>query len=96
MRPSPIKEPTMGMVEIPTFADLLKLFDPSVHDRLEDTLRPDDEGYVVFEVLDFCSSQFGRRTSCVVGPSRELFKSIDECEGTWLGDLPSQRQYADA
>lgn len=74
--------------------ELLELFDPSVHAVIETSLKrySDAVGIVVFENQDFSSSRFGDRTACLVGPSN-TYKTPQECEGKWLNDLPSQRQY---
>lgn len=53
---------------------------------------PDAVALVRFENLAFDSSQYGRATVVVVGPSN-TFKSVEGCAGKWLNDLPSQRQY---
>jgi hypothetical protein len=50
---------------------------------------------VLFENQDFCSSRFGARTVVCVGPGC-TYRTPEECEGKWLHDLPSQRQYAAA
>lgn len=73
----------------------LALFDPIVHATLANrwALHPDAEAFVVFENLMLDSSACGERTAVVVGPSC-TFKSVAWCEGKWLNDLPSQRQYA--
>ena len=55
--------------------------------------EPATTGLVRFENLDFNSSQFGTQTIMCVGPTR-TYKTIEECEGKHLYDLPSQRQYA--
>jgi hypothetical protein len=83
------------MTEIASLEDYLALFHESVHDRLTDLLEPSDEGYVVVENQDFWASRFGERTARIVGPTRGI-PTITACEGRWIGDLPSRRQYADA
>ncbi len=47
---------------------------------------------VVFENQMFDSSLVGQQTAVSVGPGC-LLKSKEDCEGKWLNDLPSQRQY---
>lgn len=76
--------------------EFLELFDPSVHDKLREALEryPGAEGLVCFTNVAFDSSSFGKRTAIVVGPSN-TFTSFKFCEGKWLNDLPSQRQYPD-
>lgn len=78
-----------------TREELFALFDESVHSRLEDciTRYPDCEGVVVFENQMMGSSELGMRSAVVVGPSN-TYKSIADCEGKWINDLPSRRQYA--
>jgi len=81
------------MREIPK-AEFLAEFDDSIHSDIEKAFEryPDCEALVMFENQDFCSSEFGRRQCLVVGPSN-TFKSVEDCKGKWLNDLPSQRQY---
>lgn len=75
-------------------AKFLEQFDPSIHDAIKQAVLryPDCEAVVCFmnEAMD--SSSFGERQALVVGPSN-TFKSVADCEGKWLKDLPSQRQY---
>jgi hypothetical protein len=77
--------------------EFLAMFDPRVYDTLRSTLEryPDAEALVCFENLAFDSSAFGDRSAVVVGPSN-TFRSVADCVGKWLNDLPSQRQYASA
>jgi hypothetical protein len=56
---------------------------------------PDDTHAVIFVNLDFSSSQFGHWTVMVVGPT-ETYKTLTDIDGSWLHDLPSQRQYPSA
>jgi hypothetical protein len=74
--------------------EFLSLFDESVHAAIMEQFNrfPDAEAVVCFENLAFDSSNFGARSALVVGPSN-TFKSIGECDGKWINDLPSQRQY---
>lgn len=53
----------------------------------------DGTAVVIFRNQMMDSSAFGDSSSVVVGPSN-TFKSVEECEGKWLKDLPSQRQHA--
>ena len=79
-----------------TKAEFYEKFDPDVHDQLDAQLaKPGVTGLALFENVDFCSSAFGARTACIVGPAC-TFKTAADCEGKWLNDLPSQRQYAQA
>jgi hypothetical protein len=76
--------------------ELLELFDESVHQAILDAADRYDATYiVVFENHNFDSSAFGARTAMTVGPNN-TYKSPAECEGKWLNDLPSQRQYPTA
>lgn len=75
-----------------TEAELLEMFDPEVHDRLRASLDKHD-GLVVFENQAFDSSQFGARSALPYGPEASN-KRLEDLEGKWLNDLPSQRQYA--
>ena len=77
--------------------EFLSHFDPSVHARIKAAVvrYPDAEAVVIFENVAFDSSAFGDRQALVVGPSN-TFKSVEFCEGKWLNDLPSQRQYPQA
>lgn len=85
------------MLKMLTKQEFFALFDESVHDRIREVMQryPDAEAVVVFENVDFCSSQFGARSALPVGPSN-TFKSVSDTEGKWLNDLPSQRQYPQA
>ena len=71
--------------------DLKSMFDPSVHDALEQLAR-DARYVVVYEVIDFWSSRFGNRTAIKVGPGCQV-ETLEQALQIWLGDLPSQRQY---
>ena len=77
-------------VDLATF---LESFDPSVHERIGALLDRDGVSAVVcFENVCMDSSALGERTALIVGPSC-TYKNVDACEGQWLNDLPSQRQY---
>lgn len=77
-----------------TWDEFFELFDPEVHDAIRDSLRRFGSEYVVcFECLDMCSSHLGERTAMGVGP-KNTYKTLEEVDGKWLHDLPSQRQYA--
>jgi hypothetical protein len=74
--------------------ELLALFDESVRDALEAQMRkPGVEAVVIFECVQMDSSSFGNRTALIVGDPY-TFKSVEACEGKWIKDLPSQREYA--
>jgi len=80
-------------IKIITFDEVLKMFDESVHDRIRYHWdKPGTVGLVVFENMVFDSSAFGARSCLPVGEPW-TYKTIKECEGKWLNDLPSQRQY---
>ena len=74
--------------------DFKALFDGSLGEWIEKKLTmPTARGLVCFENIDFGSSRFGDRTAMVVGDDC-TYKTVEECEGRHLYDLPSQRQYA--
>ena len=69
---------------------------PSLRDRILGAAGATGATHLVlFENQDFWSSQFGAKTVVCVGPGC-TYKAPEECEGKWLNDLPSQRQYATA
>ena len=47
---------------------------------------------VLFVNQDFSSPEFGRWTVMAIGPN-QTYKTTADVEGSWLNDLPSQRQY---
>ena len=49
---------------------------------------------VLFKNQQFDSPSFGKSTVVCVGPTC-TYKTAQDCEGKWLNDLPSQRQYAE-
>lgn len=69
-------------------------FDTSIHDQIVKSAAayPDAEAIVRFENQDLSSTNLGAASALVVGPNN-TFKSVTDCEGKWLYDLPSQRQY---
>jgi len=77
--------------------ELLELLDPEIHGSVLGMPKrfPDAEAVVLFENVTLDSSRLGERTVCIVGPGRGI-PSVAECEGQWLNDLPSQRQYPQA
>lgn len=76
--------------------EFLALFDASVHEALLRTAQqPGTTALVVFENPNLDSRELGERTAMAVGPER-TYESVEVCEGRWLYDLPSQRQYAGA
>jgi len=75
---------------------LLELFDPSVHGKIEELLAKSDvNGAIVFENHDMCSSNLGARTAVIYGDN-QTYKTAEQAHGKWINDLPSQRQYADS
>ena len=79
-----------------TKQQLMDMMDESVHSCIEIRETSNKATHLVlFENQDFSSSQFGMRTVVCVGPEC-TYKIPSECEGKWLHDLPSQRQYATA
>jgi len=54
--------------------------------------KSDAIGIVLFENRMMDSTNYGRMTAMIIGPTN-TFKSAEDCEGKFLNDLPSQRQY---
>lgn len=54
--------------------------------------KSDATGIVLFENLMMDSSSRGAMTAMLVGPTN-TYKSAEDCEGKYLNDMPSQRQY---
>jgi len=54
--------------------------------------KTDATGLVLFENLQMDSSSYGRMTAMLIGPTN-TYKSVEDCEGKFLGELPSHRQY---
>jgi len=74
--------------------ELLAEMDVDVHPLIEKNIKKYQATHLVlFENQDMCSSSLGARTVMCVGKNN-TYKTIEECEGKWLNDLPSQRQYA--
>ena len=74
--------------------EFLALFDESVHSAIARKAEQYQAIAVVyFENQMFDSSAFGSRSALPVGPNN-TYKTVEACEGKWLNDLPSQRQYA--
>ena len=74
-------------------AELLKMFDESAYPKVEAAIEATGATHLVcFENLALDSSSLGERTVLCVGPTC-TFKRPKDCEGKWLKDLPSQRQY---
>lgn len=80
------------MIEM-TYDELLEQFHENVHQQIKESVERNRGTHVVMAVnqqLD--SSRCGEKTAMCVGPDC-TYKTPDECEGKWLNDLPSQRQY---
>ena len=84
------------MLKLLTNEALLKLFDVSVHAAIAASVKRNKATHIVVaECEDFNSSNLGARTAMCVGPTC-TYKTPQECDGKWLHDLPSQRQYFNA
>lgn len=66
----------------------------SVHRVREWMKTPGVAGVVLFKNLDMWSLNCGQ-SSCVVVGEDKTYKTVEECEGKWLNDLSSRRQYAE-
>ena len=76
-----------------TMEEMMDKFDPEVHDAIRRAIESNHATELLLaENQLFDSSAFGERTCMVAGPAC-TYKSHDTCEGKWLKDLPSQRQY---
>jgi len=76
-----------------SWLEFVAWFDASVHEQLRAALdKPGIVALVLFENQLMDSSHFGERTALRVGPEC-TYKDVAACEGHWLNDLPSQRQY---
>lgn len=75
--------------------DYLSLFDKSVHEKILATLEFDGATHVVcFENLDMWSSQFGHRTSIVVGSKQgQSLEKVLTTPYARIGEVPSRFQY---
>lgn len=71
-------------------SELLEMFDDSPKLR---TLLGVADAIVVFENCNFDSFRFGERVALPVGPGFTLGR-VEDAEGRWINDLPSQRMYA--
>lgn len=54
--------------------------------------KPDAIGIVLFENRMMDSSNMGAMTAMIIGPTN-TYKTVEECEGKHLNDMPSQRQH---
>jgi len=76
-----------------TAKEFLALFDKEVHNLVAQSLKNlESTGIVYFENLQMDSPRCGDHSVFYVGPNN-TYKTVAECEGKWLNDLPSQRQY---
>jgi hypothetical protein len=78
-----------------TMDEFLTLFDETVHETIKQRFSIQNvTGIVCFETqaLELIAAGRARRTAVIVGPTC-TFKSVDDCQGKWLGDLPSERLY---
>lgn len=76
-----------------TFDELLKMFDPRVHDAMKANFgRMDVEGIVVFECLDVDSPHFGKRTALIYGPGCTYKTLMPLAEGC-LRNIPETSLY---
>lgn len=81
------------MKRLDTLVDVLALFDASAHENIINVAnREGVDGVVIFENVNLDSTACGSRTACIFGPGCTI-KTIEQVDGMWLNDLPSQRQY---
>lgn len=66
------------------------LYEASLQEALQRKL--DAIGLVLFENRQMDSSNYGRTTCMLIGPTN-TYKSAEDCEGKYLNDAPSQRQH---
>jgi len=75
------------------WTEFMALFDDEVHKMLTKArLMDGTTALVLFENIDMCSSQLGKRAALRVGPGCTCI-DLDKAAEIWLNDLPSQRQY---
>lgn len=76
-----------------TFSELLAEFERPTREKILEAIEKHGATHVVLAVCeDMWSSNLGKQTAMMVGPNN-TYKTIEECEGQWIGDLPSQRQH---
>lgn len=81
-----------GDIEELTLEQFLGRFEAGVRDALlANGRKPGVSHLVLFENLDFCSSNFGQRTALIVGPGCTY--TLEQAAGNRLGDVPSRFQY---
>ena len=75
--------------------EFLEIFNPSVHAKIAARLREDKSVAVVcFQTADLSASRV-LSSALGVGPNN-TFHTVADTEGRYIGDLPSQRQYAES
>lgn len=75
-----------------TIEEILMNFDEEEIEYLKQTVKDHNATHIVLaENNNMSSSAFGQKTVMVVGGTSSY--RLEECEGKWLNDLPSQRQY---
>lgn len=85
--------PTLVSNRTVSFAVLLSMMDPSVHENIARAVENSDSTHVaLFENLDMSSSHLGERTVLCVGPNN-TYKTVADLDGSHLYDLPSMRKY---
>lgn len=73
--------------------EFLAQFDPEVHTAIiTAAIKNRAIAVVMFENQQMDSGYFGERTALCVGLTC-TYQTVADCEGKWLNDLPSQRQY---
>ena len=76
-----------------TLDELLADFDADSKRQIDEKVKEYEATHVVlFENQQLDSGQCGEQSAMPVGPNN-TFKSVEDCKGKWLNDLPSQRQY---
>ena len=76
-----------------TMKEMMDKFDPEVHEAIREAIRNTGATELLWaENQQIDSSAFGARSCIMAGPTC-TYKSHEECEGKWIKDLPSQRQY---
>jgi len=75
-----------------TIEEILMNFDEEDLKYLKEQARELDATHIVLaENNNMSASRFGQQSAMLVGGKASY--TLDECEGKWLNDLPSQRQY---
>lgn len=89
---SPDPPMTFGNDAVPSRPMEVGDFDEQIHREILDMVRqPHVIGLVMFENLAMDSPNLGARTAVMVGG--EMFKTVADCQGKRLGDVPSRFQY---